>query len=273
MTNNLNESELIEFAKRVRLNILKMSTNGGCFTGAAMSLVEIVTTLYNNFLNINSETLNSTNRDYLFISKGHAVPVLYAAFAELNWFDPARLNNHLKVQDDIYWHPNTNIPGIEFHSGSLGHALSVGVGAAKSLKIDGLSSRVVVILGDGELNEGSNWEALLIASSMKLDNLTIIIDRNKLQANILTEALVPLEPLIDKFIAFGCGVRRINGHDFSEILHTLSELPFEFSRPNVLIADTIRGKGIGPIEAKPDKWFCNFTYDEVTGYKKEILNS
>jgi len=273
MTNNLNESELLDFAKRVRLNILKMSTNGGCFTGAALSLVELVTVLYNNFLNINSELLYSDKRDYLFISKGHAVPVLYAAFAELNWLDPARLNNHLKLHDDIYWHPNTNIPGIEFHSGSLGHALSVGVGVAKSLKMDGLDNEVVVILGDGELNEGSNWESLLIASSMKLDNLTVIIDRNKLQANLLTETLIPLEPLIDKFAAFGCGVRRINGHNLSEIQQALSELPFEFSKPNVLIADTIRGKGISPIEAKPDKWFCNFTYDEVNTYKREIINS
>ncbi|MCO5251640.1 MAG: thiamine pyrophosphate-dependent enzyme [Candidatus Kapabacteria bacterium] len=264
------EKELTQFAKNVRQHILKMSTNGGCFAGASLSMVELVTYLYNNYMNISKELLVSDERDFLFLSKGHAVPALYGAFAELGWLDAARFNNHLKIKDDIYWHPNTNIPGIEFHSGSLGHALPISVGVALSLKIDKINNKVIVILGDGELNEGSNWEAVMVAASKNLDNLIIIIDRNKFQANLQTEHLLPIEPIADKFLAFNCGVRRINGHSFEEIRQSLDDVPYSYGKPSVIIADTIRGKGIKEWENQADKWFCNISNDEYQAFKKEI---
>jgi transketolase len=248
-----------------------MSMNGGCFAGASLSMVELIAYLYNNYMNISKDLLNSDKRDYLFLSKGHAVPALYGAFAELGWFDAARFNNHLKIKDDIYWHPNTNIPGIEFHSGSLGHSLPVAVGVALSLKIDQLNNKVIVIIGDGELNEGSNWEAILVAASKKLDNLLIIIDRNKFQANLQTEHLLPIEPIEDKFLAFGCGVRRIDGHSYDDIRQSLDDVPYSYGKPSVIIADTIRGKGIKEWENRADKWFCNISNDEYQTLKKEIL--
>jgi transketolase len=247
-----------------------MSVNGGSFAGASLSMVDLVTYLYNNYMNISKELLNSSKRDYLFLSKGHAVPALYSVFAELGWIDQSRLNNHLKIKDDIYWHPNVNIPGIEFHSGSLGHLLAVALGVAKSFKIDNVPNKSIVILGDGELNEGSNWESILVASAHKLDNLIIIIDRNHLQANIETEKLIPIEPLAEKFLSFGCGVRQIDGHSFDEIEDALNEIPFNYGKPSVIIADTVRGKGIAQIEGKVDKWFCNLTNEEFLSYSKGI---
>ena len=141
--------------------IIKMSGKGGCFIGASLSCADILLYLYKEFLNINLTNLNDEERDYLFLSKGHDVPALYSVFAEIGFIEKSRLKNHLKTNDYIYWHPNTNIPGIEFHSGSLGHLISVAAGVAYDCKLKNQNNWVVVILGDGELNEGSIWEALL----------------------------------------------------------------------------------------------------------------
>src|SRR5262249_12147978 len=151
------------------------------------------------------------DRDYLFLSKGHDVPALYATLAELGYLDPARLERHLDPKDSIYWHPNRNVPGVEFHSGSLGHLLSVALGVALDITLVGGSNRVYVVLGDGELNEGSVWEACLVAAALRIKNLVAIVDRNGCQANARTEDLVPLEPLADKFRAFGWDCRSVDG--------------------------------------------------------------
>ncbi|NWF49938.1 MAG: transketolase [Ignavibacteriaceae bacterium] len=254
----------------VREHIIRMATNGGCFIGASLSCVDILVYLYKNFLNVTKENLSSLERDYLFLSKGHDVPALYGLFAEIEFLDKDRLSNHLKTNDDIYWHPNRKIPGIEFHSGSLGHLLSVGIGVALDCKMSNQKNKIVVILGDGELNEGSVWEGLLIASAYKLDNLMIIVDRNQFQANERTELLIPLEPLEKKFEAFGFCVKSCNGHDFSEIDEALKDFPFEKGFPSILIADTIRGKGLPSIEEKADRWFCNFTRQEIDNLLLEL---
>ena len=262
-----NVKKLKKFSFNVREHILRLSAMGGCYIGSALSLVEITTYLYNNYLNINPENFDNPERDYLFLSKGHSVPVLYSTFVELGWMPEKRLDNHLKISDDIYWHPNINIPGIEFPSGSLGHSLSVAVGVAIDSKLKNQPNKIFVIMGDGELNEGSVWEGLLTASAYKLDNLIIIIDRNKLQANTQTENLIPLEPLADKFTSFGCAVQRINGHDFNEISNSLNNIPFHKNKPSVIIADTVRGKGIPSIENRADRWYANFT---ITDYETLI---
>ena len=136
-----------------------MATDGGCFIGASLSCADILAYLYVDFLNINKDNLKDPKRDILILSKGHDVPALYSIFAEQGIIDKKRLKNHLKVNDDIYWHPNRNIPGVEFHSGSLGHGLSVGIGMAFNSRIDKIDNKIVVVVGDGELNEGSNWES------------------------------------------------------------------------------------------------------------------
>src|SRR5262249_39708600 len=156
-------------------------------------------------------------RDYLFLSKGHDVPALYGTLAELGFFPRERLQNHLKVSDKLYWHPNRAVPGVEFHSGSLGHLLSVAMGVAWDIKLRGRTNRVYVVLGDGEMDEGSIWEGLLVAAAKKIDNLVVVVDRNEFQANIRTEELIPLEPLPAKLEAFGWAVRDCDGHDFSSL--------------------------------------------------------
>lgn len=257
-------------ALKVREHIVRMSTDGGCFIGASLSCADFFVYLYNEFLNTHPNNLKDPNRDYLLLSKGHDVPALYGVFAELGWIEKDRLKNHLKSNDFIYWHPNRNIPGIEFYSGSLGHLPSVAVGIAMDIKIRGGKNKVVVVTGDGELNEGSVWESLLIAQAYKLDNLIFLVDRNQFQANIRTEDLIPLEPLQDKFKAFGCAVKRINGHDFNQLEQAFSSFPIESGKPNVIIADTIRGKGLPSISERADRWFCNFTHQEVEDLLKEL---
>lgn len=255
------ELELISL--NVREHIIKMSTNGGCFTGASLSCVELIVHLYKNYLNITPANLNSLKRDYFFLSKGHDVPALYGTLAEIGFIDKVRLKNHLSVNDHIYWHPNRNIPGVEFHSGSLGHLLSIATGVAYDCKTNSGTNKIVVLLGDGELNEGSVWETVLIAAALKLDNLVVVIDRNQFQANMKTEELIPLEPLERKFEAFGWSVETCDGHDFGSLHEVFSLVPFENNRPSVVIADTIRGKGLPSIEARADRWFCNFNENEV----------
>ncbi len=258
-------------ALKVRERIIKMATKGGCFLGASLSATDLIVYLYTYFLKINKLTLEDPNRDYLFLSKGHDVPALYSTFVELGWMDESRLQNHLSTTDHIYWHPNTQIPGIEFHSGSLGHLPSVAIGVAMDCKLKNTNNKIICILGDGELNEGSCWEAMLVANAYKLDNLIFIIDRNKFQANMATEDLIPLEPMADKFEAFGASVKRIDGHNFDEIENALNNFPFEKNKVNVLIADTIRGKGLPSIEARADRWFCNFTEQEIDELLDELL--
>lgn len=263
-------AELAQLALRVREHILRLSTDGGCFTGASLSCADLFVFLYTRFLRVGPERLNDPERDYLLLSKGHDVPALYATLAELGWIPLERLQNHLKTNDFIYWHPNRHVPGVEFHSGSLGHLPAVGLGIALDIKLRGGQNRVVVVTGDGELDEGSVWEALLVAAAYRLDNLVIVVDRNHFQANVRTEELIPLEPMAPKFEAFGCAVERIDGHDFAQMEAAFSRLPFAAGKPSVIIADTVRGKGVPSIEARADRWFCNFTHDEVEALLREL---
>ncbi|HEV3325884.1 MAG TPA: thiamine pyrophosphate-dependent enzyme [Puia sp.] len=282
MTNTLSDT-LKSTALRVREHIIRLSGGGGCFIGASLSCVEIMVYLYAQVIRRKEDYPQDPERDYLFLSKGHDVPALYGTFVEMGLLDAGRLAQHLSTKDSIYWHPNRQIPGVEFHSGSLGHLPAVAAGVALDCKLRGGSNRVVVITGDGELNEGSVWETLLVANAYGLDNLTLVVDRNQFQANIRTEELVPLEPLADKFRAFGCEVLRIDGHDFNELERAFGE----FMRPpavepgggvihgsggkvKVVIADTVRGKGLPSIEARADRWFCSFTAGEVGQLLEEL---
>ncbi len=259
-----------DMAFKVREHIIRMSTDGGCFIGASLSCADLIVYLYKHVLNVHPGNFNDPERDYLFLSKGHDVPALYGTFAELGWMERDRLRNHLKTNDDIYWHPNRNIPGIEYYSGSLGHLLPLAVGVALDCKLRGHSNKIVVITGDGELNEGSNWEAMLVAQAYKLDNLLIVVDRNEFQANIRTEELIPLEPLSDKLEAFGCKVKSVDGHDFTSLHAGFEGFPYQKGQPSAVIAKTVRGKGLPSIEARADRWFCNFSHEEVAQLLDEL---
>ena len=206
--------DLEEQALRVRAHAIRMATNGGCFLGASLSCADLLVYLYGRVLRVAPDRLGDASRDYLLLSKGHDVPALYGTLAERGYFPRERLANHLSIDDHLYWHPNRRIPGVEFHSGSLGHLLSVGMGIALDAKLRGGPSRVFVVVGDGELDEGSVWEGALVAAAHKLDNLVMVVDRNGFQANVATEELVPLEPLADKLRAFGFAVADADGHSF-----------------------------------------------------------
>ena len=257
-------------ALRVREHIIRLSQDGGCFIGASLSCVELMVYCYAKVIRRDPDHPNDPDRDYLFLSKGHDVPALYGTFVEMGWMDAGRLGNHLSTADSIYWHPNRNVAGVEFHSGSLGHLPAVAAGVALDCKLKGGDNRVVVITGDGELNEGTVWETILVANAYGLDNLTILVDRNHFQANIRTEDLVPLEPLQDKFSAFGCRVTRIDGHDLNQLEEAFSEWRMGSGKVNVIIADTVRGKGLPSIEARADRWFCSFSSAEVAGLLEEL---
>lgn len=263
-------SHLQDLALKVREHIIQMTAGGGCFIGASLSCVELMVYLYAEYLNVNSDNLQHPERDYLFLSKGHDVPALYGTLAELGFIEKTRLQQHLLASDSIYWHPNRAIPGVEFHSGSLGHLPAVAAGVAMDCKLKGQQNQVVAITGDGELNEGSVWETLLVANAYGLNNLTLLVDRNQFQANVKTEELIPLEPLADKFAAFGCAVKRINGHDFEALEEAFLAVPFTSNRVNVIIADTVRGKGLPGIEARADRWFCAFSATEIAALLKEL---
>ena len=228
--------ELQETALRVREHVIRLAGKGGCFVGASLSCADLMVYLYREFLRVNRDNPEDPGRDYFLLSKGHAVPALYGTFVELGWLSRERLASHLRTEDCLYWHPNRGVPGVEFHAGSLGHMLPVAAGVALDCRRRKTGNKVVVMTGDGELDEGSNWESLLVAAAHRLDNLLVIVDRNGFQANMKTEDLIPLRQLTAKFEAFGCSVREIDGHDFAEMAATLADFPFAPDKPSVLIA-------------------------------------
>jgi transketolase len=257
-------------ALRVRERIIRMATGGGCFIGASLSCADLIVFLYASVLNVSPETWTHEDRDYLFLSKGHDVPALYGTLAEFGFVDEQRLADHLSPRDKIYWHPNRAVAGVEFHSGSLGHLPAVALGVAMDIQMKGGSNRVFVIVGDGELNEGSVWEAALVAAARRLDNLVLIVDRNEFQANVRTEDLVPLEPIEAKFAAFGWATARINGHDFGQMQRCFARLPFEPGKPSIIVADTVRGKGLASMERRADRWFIALTSTEADALIEEL---
>jgi transketolase len=263
-------ADLRALSLRVREHIIRMATAGGCFIGASLSCADIVTFLYSRVLSLDPTRLDDPTRDYFLLSKGHDVPAVYGTLAELGYFPKERLQNHLSPTDSMYWHPNRDVPGVEFHSGSLGHLLSVSIGIAMDMKLRGGTNKVYVVLGDGECDEGSIWEGLLVAHAHGLDNLVAIVDRNEFQANIRTEELIPLEPLDQKFKAFGWNVRVCDGHDFASLEAAFKGPPAQAGKPNMIIARTVRGKGLPSIEKRADRWFVNFKPEEIQALLKEL---
>lgn len=266
----MSHADLEATARRVREHCLRMAKGGGCFIGASLSCTDLLVHLYSRVLEVRACAPDDPARDYLLLSKGHDVPALYGTLAERGFFPPARLANHLQTTDSFYWHPNRAVPGVEFHSGSLGHLLAVGIGIALDIRLRGGRNRVFVLLGDGELDEGSVWEAALVAAAQRLDNLVAVVDRNGRQANQRTEDLVPLEPLADKLEAFGWSCRTIDGHSFREMDEAFGSLPNRPGRPTAVVARTVRGKGVPSLEDRADRWFASFTAEEVEALVGEL---
>ncbi len=238
----------IELAKRVRINCLRMVHAGGSsHIGSALSCVDILAVLYGKIMSYKAENPDWEDRDRFILSKGHAGVAVYAVLAEVGFFSKSELINHYRDGSIFSGHvSHKGIPGVEFSTGSLGHGLPVSVGMALASKLDRRSNKVFVLLGDGELMEGANWEAALLSAHHKLDNLVLIIDRNNLQSIDTTENTVALESIRNKFEAFNWAVMEADGHchdSLAKIFTTCST-----GRPLVVIAHTIKGKGVSFME-------------------------
>lgn len=264
----LSAQEIENFKKsalRVRRNIVKMihSAKSG-HPGGSLSGVDILTVLYQKCLNIPKDWDKDSEfnkRDRFILSKGHASPLIYSILAEKGIIDEAELLSFRKFGSKLQGHPSKDhINGIEASTGSLGQGLSLGCGVAMGLKLDNNPANVIVYLGDGELQEGSCWEAFMQGSHRKLDNLIAIIDRNGLQIDGCTENVMSLGRLSDKISSFGWEVIEINGHDYNEIYNAI-ELAKKSEKPFAVIANTIKGKGVSFMENQPG-WHGKAPNDE-----------
>lgn len=241
---------LKNMARSIRRSALTMNAGAGMgHTGADLSEADILTVLYGKILHITSDTANSPDRDRFLLSKGHGVAGLYATLAEFGFIPREWLGTYLSFESHLPGHPvRGKTPGIELCTGGLGHGLAVGVGLSLAAKLSGRTYRTFVLCGDGELQEGSNWEALMSGARFELDNLTLIVDRNRLQLGDRTESIVGLEPLSDKLSSFGWRVVECDGHDMVALSDTLATCARTPGKPHALIARTIKGRGVSFIE-------------------------
>ncbi len=230
----------------LREEIVSMLEHGGRgHLASAFSLVEILSVLYDEVLNVRPEQPLWKHRDRLILSKGHGCMALYALLADRGFFDKAEYRKFCKSDGILGGHPEfPKVPGVEASTGALGHGLSIGIGMAINARYEKLGHKVMVIVGDGECNEGSIWEAALCASKHRLDNLTVIVDYNKMQSYSSTYEVLDLEPFAAKWTSFGFEVREVDGHAVEELTEVFSALPFTPQKPNAVICHTVKGKGV-----------------------------
>ena len=272
MTQYTNHNLLDHRSRELRQRILKTLVAGKRgHLGAAFSLVEIMRVLYDSVLRISPNDPNNMERDRLILSKGHGCLAQYVLLADKGFFDTSELDRFCTKDALLGGHPEHHIPGIEASTGSLGHGMSIGIGMALSAKMDQSKRKVYVIIGDGESNEGTIWEAALHASKHKLDNLTIILDYNKQQSWGSTSHICDLEPLADKWKSFGFQVEEVDGHDVKELEKKCSSNPSKNHRPYLLIAHTVKGKGCKTTEGNLDYHHVNkFTEAEAQVLIQEL---
>ncbi|WP_103895599.1 transketolase [Caloramator fervidus] len=266
--------KLKEIALTLRKDIIKMLTESGSgHPGGSLSAVEILTALYFSEMRIDPNNPRWEDRDRFVLCKGHAAPVLYAALAERGFFDKKHLSTLRKLGSILQGHPNMNdTPGVDMSTGSLGQGLSVANGMALAGKLDNKDYRVYALLGDGEIEEGQVWEAAMTAAHYKLDNLTAFLDHNGLQIDGPVSEVMNVEPVDEKFKAFGWHVIVIDGHDFEQIFKAIDEAKATKGKPTIIIANTIKGKGVSFMEnvvgwhgTAPNKEQCEKALAELGG--------
>lgn len=239
---------LADTARRTRRDVLRMiRTAGQGHIGGDFSVADILTTLFSYTLRVDPAAPSAHGTDRFILSKGHCAASLYATLADAGYFPLRALETFMAPLSELNGHPNrTKVPGVVTNTGPLGHGLPVAVGQAVGARLTGSDTRVFVVLGDGELQEGSNWEALMAAAHHRLDNLVLVVDRNRLQQGARTEDTNGLEPLDARLAAFGCEVRRVDGHDFDALIEAFG--PATGNGPVAVIADTVKGKGVSFME-------------------------
>ena len=260
--------ELQHRSVRYRLALLKyIKMAGAGHTGGDLSCVDILNVLYNDVMNVSPQNFNDKNRDRYIQSKGHAVEILYVVLAERGFFPESHLETIGKYKSPYIGHPTRKVNGIEFNTGALGHGLAISSGIALAGKKDKASFRVFALIGDGELAEGSNWEAAMLAAHYKLDNLVAILDHNTLQITGRTTEVCSPYPIDEKWKAFGWNVITADGHNITELRKVLNEVPTVIDKPTLIIANTIKGKGISFME-DVKKWHHRVPSDEE--YEKAV---
>lgn len=268
--------ETTKLAKRIRIHALNMTSLGkSSHIASALSMADILAVLYGGFLNVDPENFRKPDRDRFILSKGHAGAAVYAALAETGFFPVEKLKTHYSDGSDLSGHvSHKGVPGVEFSTGSLGHGLGVGAGMALAGKLSGKKYRVIVLLSDGECDEGSNWEAILFAAHHQLENLIAIVDYNKYQALTTVAKSLDLEPFADKWQSFGWQVYEADGHDHGALRKLLREVPEEKFKPTVIIAHTQKGKGVSFMERDPVLWHYRTAQgDEFNAALKELEES
>lgn len=257
-------AHLEDRAKFVRLETVRLVdiAKSGHYT-SVFSCAELFSVLYYKLMNVDGQNPEWKDRDRFVLSKGHAAIGLYPILADLGFFPKEWLDNYTRVGSPFGDHPDMRkIPGIDFSSGSLGQGLSVSVGMAIGGKMDKKDYTVYCMLGDGELNEGQIWEAILSASNLKLNNLIAIVDRNQMSLDGFTEEIMPINPIDQKFEAFGWDVKHVNGHDLEALVDLFDEInETERTKPLVVIADTLKGRGVQGMELNND-WHLGYLVEE-----------
>lgn len=245
---------LANIANDIRIEIIEQVYNANSgHPGGSLSCADILAVLYFNQMNIDSENPNAKGRDRFVLSKGHCAPALYATLARKGYFDKELLKGFRKVESNLQGHPDMKkVPGVDMSTGSLGQGLSAAVGMAISSKMEHEGYRVYCLLGDGELEEGQVWEAAMSASKNKLDNLCAIVDYNTLQIDGNVEEVAGLIDIKEKFESFGFNVIEVNGHDIEALIHAFNSAKHQKDMPSVIIAHTIKGKGVSFMEGKAE---------------------
>jgi transketolase len=270
---NVSREFLADRAQFIRKETVRLSRIAGAgHYSSTFSVAELFSALYYAHLRINPADPKWPDRDRFVLSKGHAAIGLYPVLADLGFFDPALLDEYTRFGSPFGDHPDMKkVSGIDFSSGSLGHGLSVSVGMALSARMQKRDSRVFCILGDGELSEGQIWEAAASAAQFRLGSLVTIVDRNGLCIDGGTEEVMSVEPLTDRFAAFGWDVVRIDGHDFEQILATLDSLPPPgVGKPQAIIADTVKGRGVAMMEGALNWHVGNLAGDDYDAVMAEL---
>lgn len=235
-----------------KLVITALEGGGRGHIGSSLSPIEAIRVLFDDVLNYRPQDPQWPGRDRFILSKGHGCLALYAVLADKGFFPLQELTGFCRQSSFLGGHPERGkVPGVEASTGALGHGLSIGLGMALAARLGGHDHRVVVMLGDGEINEGSVWEAAMAAGKYRLHNLTAVVDYNKIQSYDFTDKVQPLEPLADKWRAFGFNVTEVNGHDVSELRQVFQSLPIKADRPSAIICHTVKGKGIPYAENDP----------------------
>ena len=245
---------LANIANDIRIEIIEQVYNANSgHPGGSLSCADILAVLYFNQMNIDSENPNAKGRDRFVLSKGHCAPALYATLARKGYFDKELLKGFRKVESNLQGHPDMKkVPGVDMSTGSLGQGLSAAVGMAIGSKMEHEGYRVYCLLGDGELEEGQVWEAAMSASKNKLDNLCAIVDYNTLQIDGNVEEVAGLIDMKEKFESFGFNVIEVNGHDIEALIHAFNSAKHQKDMPSVIIARTIKGKGVSFMEGKAE---------------------